>query len=113
MQLQGLATRWPDLPPAVAARKLLAEYDARSDRPWERDDLAEQRRFLVAESRALDHYGSSSFPPQYAKEQPEVLRKAIELWQLVRDDSPDSPAGKEAAQRIPELERKLNEHGGQ
>jgi len=112
MQLQGLATRWPDVPAAGAARKLLAEYDARPERPWEEDDLAEQRRFLVAEARALDRYGSSSFPPQYAKERPAVLAKAIELWQQVRDDRPDSPAGKEAAQRIPELERKLGEGGG-
>ncbi len=109
MQLQGLATRWPDVPAAAAARKLLAEYDARPDRFWEEDDLEEQRRFLVAEARALDRYGCSSFPAQYVKERPAVLRKAIELWQQVRDDRPDSPAGKEAAQRIPELERKLSE----
>jgi predicted esterase len=111
-QLQGLATRWPDVPAAAMARKLLAEYDVRSERPWEEDDLAEQRRFLVAEARALDRYGCSSFPPQYAKERSAVLGKAIELWQQVRDDLPDSPAGKEAAQRIPELERKLSEGGG-
>jgi pimeloyl-ACP methyl ester carboxylesterase len=108
MQLQGLSTRWPDVPAAAAARKLLAEYDGRTERPWEQEDVAEQRRFLIAQARALDRYGSGTLPPQYEKQRADMLRGALKLWQQVRDDAPDSPAGKEAAQRISELERRAS-----
>jgi len=103
MQLQGLSTRWADVPAAAAARKLLAEYDGRTDRPWEQEDIAEQRRFLIAQARAVDRYGSGPLPAQYEKQRADMIRGALKLWQQVLDDAPESPAGKEAAQRIGEL----------
>jgi poly(3-hydroxybutyrate) depolymerase len=109
MQLQGLSTRWADAAAAATARKLLAEYDSRTDRPWEQDDLAEQRRFLIAQARAVDRYGTGTLPPQYEKQRGDMIRGALELWQKVRDDAPDSPAGKEAAQRIGELQRRAGD----
>jgi hypothetical protein len=36
---------------------------------------------------------------------PDMAREAIELWKKVLADAPDSPAGREAAQRIPALEK--------
>jgi predicted esterase len=111
MQLQGVSTRWPDVPAAAAARELLVDFKGRTERPWEKDDLAEQRRFLMAEARALDRYGCASFPAQYAKERPAVLGKAIELWEQLRDDRPVSPEGQEAALRIPVLQRMLSDAG--
>ncbi len=108
MQLHGLSTRWPDVPAAAAARKLLAEYDSQTERSWEKDDIAEQRRFLIAQARALDRYGTGTLPPQYEKQRADMLRGALKLWQQVRDDAPDSPAGKEAAERIGELERRAS-----
>lgn len=111
MQLQGIATRWSDLPAAKAATKLLSEYDARDERPWEADDLAEQRKFLIATARGLDAYGSGELPQQYAAQRAGMLKTAVELWTQVRDDSPDSPAGKEAATRIPLLERLIEKAG--
>lgn len=104
MQLQGVVARWPDLPAADTARETLLEYDARQDRPWEIDDLAEQRRMLAAEARATDRYASGSLPQQYAAERGPMTSRALELWRQVLADSPDSPAGQEARERIPKLE---------
>lgn len=107
MQLSGISTRWNDLPAAAAATKILTEYDARDERPWEEDDLKEQRLYLVASARGLDAYGSGKLPQQYAAQRSGMLKTAIELWQQVQADSPDSPAGKEAANRIPKLQAML------
>jgi hypothetical protein len=108
MQLSGVATRWSDLPEAEAATKILTEYDSRDERPWEADDLKEQRLYLVASARGLDAYGSGKLPQQYAAQRSGMLKTAIELWQQVLADSPDSPAGKEAAIRIPKLQALLD-----
>jgi hypothetical protein len=108
MQVKGVHQRWPDLEAAKEAEKLLLDYDAKADKPWEADDLAEQRLFLAAQARALDRYASGPLDPQYAKMRPDMLRQAVKLWQQVLADSPDSPAGKEARKRIPELEKLLS-----
>src|SRR5262245_26898641 len=52
MQIKGIADRWPDVPATREAQKLLEEYDGRTERPWEADDVAEQRRFLIAKARS-------------------------------------------------------------
>lgn len=105
MQLQGIRVRWADLPAATAATKILVEYDARDARPWEADDLAEQRLYLIAGARALDAYASGDLPQQYLKQRGGMARAALEMWQQVLADQPDSAAGKEAQKRIPELEK--------
>ncbi|HWG44083.1 MAG TPA: hypothetical protein VN688_15000 [Gemmataceae bacterium] len=105
MQLQGCMQRWPDLPVGADAKKILLEYEARTERPWEADDLAEQRRFLLAQAHALDAYASGELPPQYAKERPEAARQAIRLWQQILSDGPDTAPGREAKKRIPALEK--------
>jgi pimeloyl-ACP methyl ester carboxylesterase len=105
MQLKGCLERWPDLPAAAEAKKILLEYEGKAEKPWEADDVAEQRRFLIAQARALDAYASGELPPPYAKMRPDMLRQAIELWQKVAGDGPDTPAGGEAKKRIAALEK--------
>jgi hypothetical protein len=105
MQLQGCMNRWPDLAAAAEAKKILLEYEGKTEKPWEADDIAEQRRFLIAKARGLDAYVSGDLPQVYAKEKPVLARQAIELWKQVAADGPDTPAGKEAKKRIPELEK--------
>jgi dipeptidyl aminopeptidase/acylaminoacyl peptidase len=111
MQLKGCHERWPDLEAGRAAEKILLEYQEKPERPWEADDVAEQRRFLVAQARALDRYVSVPLEAPYAKMRPGLARRAIALWERVERDSPDSPAGKEAKKRIPELRKLLPAEG--
>jgi predicted esterase len=105
MLAQGCMTRWSDTPSAEAAKALLEKYEAMKDKPWEADDLAEQRKFLVAEARSLDAYASGDLPTQYVKLRPDMAKKAVQLWKQVLADNPDSDAGREAKKRIPELEK--------
>ncbi len=104
MQLKGAMTRWPDTAAGAAARELLLAYDARADRPWEADDIEEQRTFLVAEARGLAAYAASDLPPQYAKERPSMAEAALDRWRLIAAEMPDTEAGREAAGRIAALE---------
>ena len=108
MLLSGLSARWPDAPAAAEALAILREYDARDERPWERDDLAEQRKFLLAQARSLDAYASGPLSEQYAPMRKQMLASALELWRQVAADTP-AAAKREAAKRIAELERQVGE----
>ncbi|MBY0525076.1 MAG: hypothetical protein K2R98_16850 [Gemmataceae bacterium] len=103
MQLQGCMTRWDGLPAAAEAKKLLLAYDARKDKPWEEEDIAEQRRFLIAQVRGLDAYASGPLPKEYAGQRVAMAKEAMTLWLAIFKDGPDTPAGAEAKKRIPEL----------
>ena len=105
MLLQGCMNRWPDLPSADEAKTVLLDYEGRKERPWEAEDVAEQRRFLIAQARALDAYASGDLPPQYAKERPGTAKQAMALWRKVLEDGADADACREAKKRIPELEK--------
>lgn len=107
MLLKGCMTRWPDLEHGQAAKKLLLEYEAKKDRPWEAEDIAEQRRFLIAEARSLGDYLLNGIPAQsqYAKQRPQMAKRVISLWEAIIQDDPDSSAAKEAKKLIPELKK--------
>jgi hypothetical protein len=109
MQLKGCLERWPDLPAAAEAKKILLDYEARQDRPWEADDIAEQRRFLLANARGLGDYAAGPLPQQYLKFRGDFARQALQLWELILQDSPNSPAGAEARKRIPELQKLVDQ----
>ena len=104
MQLQGLSTRWPDLPAAATARQILTDFDGRKARPWEADDIAEQRKFLIARPRArrLRHRHTSCAVRKATRRDGARASGALEQ---VLDDGPQTPAGQEAKRRIPELEK--------
>ena len=107
MQLQGVTNRWPDLPAATEAKQILLDYDSRPEKPWEADDIAEQRQFLIARARSIDAYGSGELPEQYEKQRPSMLKAAISLWGQVRADGQDKDATAEAQLRIPLLTKRL------
>lgn len=108
MLLSGLSTRWPDVPAAEEALAILHEYDARQERPWEEDDLAEQRTFLLAQARALDGYASGPLSEQYEPMRKQMLEAALELWQQIVADRPRGAASREGTQRIAELQKLLS-----
>ncbi|HVS34191.1 MAG TPA: hypothetical protein VMS17_01335 [Gemmataceae bacterium] len=103
--LKGCLERWPDLPAADEAKKILLDYDGRAEKPWEAEDVAEQRKFLIAQARALDAYASGDLPSQYIRMRPDMAKQARDLWQKVLDDGVDADACREAKKRIPELEK--------
>lgn len=105
MQLQGLMNRWPDLPEADTARRILTDYESKADKPWEADDIAEQRKFLIARARALDGYASGKLPDQYVKQRPDMAAAAIELWKAIVQDGVDAKAVTEGKRRIPALQK--------
>lgn len=107
MQLQGVMQRWPDLQVAEDAKAILLDYEGRPERPWEAEDIAEQRKFLIARARALSAYGSGDLPPQYVKQRKEMLEAAINLWMLVVQDGQDAQAVAEGEKRLPELKKRL------
>lgn len=107
MQLQGVMQRWPDLPVAEEAKQILSDYEARPERPWEADDINEQRKNLLARARGLSAYATGDLPPQYAKQRKDMLEAAINLWMLVVQDGQDAKAVAEAQKRLPDLEKRL------
>lgn len=111
MQLQGTMQRWPDLKAADDAKRILLEYEARQEKPWEEDDIEEQRRFLIARARALDAYASGELPPQYANQRKEMLEAAINLWTHVIQDGQDDKAVDDGQRRLPKLKALLMSDG--
>lgn len=103
MQLVGVSQRWGDTPAAAAANKTLDEYERRTERPWEADDISEQRRFLVAEARALTAYATGPLPGQYTAQRPNMVKGALERWQTVLMDQPTGALADEARKQIAAL----------
>ncbi len=111
MTLQGTMQRWPDLPEAEEAKKILLDYEAKAQHPWETDDIAEQRKFLIARARALSDYATGDLPEQYAKQRAAMLEAAINLWTMILEDGQDAKAVADGEKRLPELKQRLDKEG--
>ena len=109
MQLMGIRTRWPDLPEAQQALEVLTKFERDPDRDWEAEDIAEQRKALIARARTLDAYASGDLPTQYIKQRSDMLTAALELWKQVIADGQDQAAVAEAKRRVPLIEKRLQE----
>lgn len=106
MLVKGASDRWPDTDAGKAARKLLESYEAKKEKPWEADDIAELRKQFAAEARSLGDYALNGIPPgsQYEKQKPDMARRAAELWAALIGDAPNSELAKEGKKRLAELE---------
>ena len=107
MQLMGIRIRWNDLPESDKALAILQKLDAADDRPWEAEDVASQRRYLIAQARAVDAYAAGRLPKQYQKQKASMLNAAIRLWSQVVADGQDPDAVAEGTRRIPMLKSML------
>ena len=105
MLMKGISVRSPDLPEAKRATQALLQYDAQPDARWREDDVAEQRRFLIARGRGLDRYASGSLPKPYDAQRVGMARAALQLWEQVIADGQDQKAVAEANQRLPESKK--------
>ncbi|MDB5307365.1 MAG: alpha/beta hydrolase [Gemmataceae bacterium] len=105
MLVKGVSDRWPDTDAGKTARKLLEEYEGKTDRPWEAEDIAEQRTYLTAEARALGDYALNGVPAgsPYEKTRPAMADRAIELWSALVADAPDSDLAREGKKLIAQL----------
>jgi hypothetical protein len=108
MQLHAIQTRWFDLPQATEAKIILAEYQDAKDQSWAKQDVDEQRAFLIARAKGVDAYGSGDLPKQYEGQRKSMLQAAINLWKDVVQDGQDKTAVKEAKARIPKLQKLLD-----
>jgi len=108
MQLLGCSTRWADLPEGKQAREILAQFERSGDTSWEQQDIAEQRRHLIAHAKCLDAYASGPLPKRYEANRREMLVRSINLWQKVLHDGKDEAAVKLAKERLPLLRAHLS-----
>jgi hypothetical protein len=106
MLVKGVSERWPDTDTGKTARKLLEGYEAKKEKPWEAEDVAELRKQFTAEARALSDYTLNGIPAgsPYEKQRPDMAKQAIELWSALIGDAPDSELAKEGKKRVAELE---------
>jgi pimeloyl-ACP methyl ester carboxylesterase len=106
MFVKGVSDRWPDTDAGKTARKLLESYEAKKDKPWEAEDIAELRKQFTAEARAVGDYALNGIPAgsPYEKEKPAFAKRAIELWSALIGDAPNSPLAAEGKKRVAELQ---------
>jgi hypothetical protein len=110
MLVKGVSDRWPDTETGRAARKLLETYEAKKEKPWEAEDIAELRRQFTAEARALGDYALNGIPTgsPYEKERPAFAKQAIDRWSVMIADAPGSELAKEGKKKVTELEALAN-----
>lgn len=99
MQLKGVLDRWPDTAVGTKAKEVLLAEQEKPERPWEKDDLAEQRRFVGAQARALEAYAMGDLPAVYEKQRKAMLGRAVELYEQLGDA--------ESKKRIEAIRKKL------
>jgi predicted esterase len=109
MLLLGCAIRFDGTPAGDEARKLCFELDAKAEKPWDDEFNVHERRFSLAQARALDAYASGPLPAQYAKQRVDMLKKAITIYANLLKDGKDARAVEEARKRIPVLLPMLKE----
>ena len=106
MLVKGVPTRWPDTTTGKTALELLKSYEAKQEKPWEAEDIAELRKQFTAEARSLSDYTLNGIPKgsPYEKDRPAMAKQAIELWATLITDAPNSELAKEGKKRVGELE---------
>jgi predicted esterase len=107
MLYKGILARWPDLPAAATAKKVLLEAEANA-KAWEADDIAEQRLFLVSRARRLADYALGPLSQQYAAQREKMATAALQLWDMVVQDGQDAQAVADAKTIVPKLQEIAN-----
>lgn len=105
MLIKGVLDRWPDLTAAREAKAILEKNEQSADRDWELQDIAQQRKFLIARARGLSDYATGPLPQQYANQRADMARGAIKLWSMVIEDGQDKEAIADGQKRLVELQK--------
>jgi len=109
MMLLGCAIRWGDLPAGAEAAKLVKEYDAKTEKPWDEEHNDFERRNALGRARGLDAYASGPLAGEYAKQRPAMAKAALELYGRLLQDGKYAKGVEEAKKRIPEMEKLLKQ----
>jgi predicted esterase len=104
MQYKGIVERWPGLPAALAATKVLRAADEANPKTWEVEDIAEQRVLLVSGARRLSDYALGPLPQQYAPQRVKMAEAALQQWRLVIADGQDAQAVADSKAIVPKLQ---------
>jgi len=104
MLLKGILDRWPDLPEAAGAKKTLLAAEQANDQAWQADDIAEQRKFLIARARGLSEYALGPLPAQYVGQKRAMVAAASELWRQVIEDGQNKSAVAEGQKYLEKLQ---------
>jgi hypothetical protein len=105
MLVQGVMERFEGMPIAAEAKKMLLEYDAKKEKPWELKQINEQRRLILATAKALTNYASGDLPKVYEKERIPKAKEAIQLWELIAKDAAGTNIEAAAKERIAALQK--------
>jgi hypothetical protein len=109
-ELQAVADRWPGLPAAGTAQKLLAEFDASSPIPWKEIYRTERLEFRSVQAKLFDGTLSRQPPPGYPVPRINLLLIGISLWAEIHELAPaGSAASIEAANRLAALHREAGQ----
>jgi dienelactone hydrolase len=102
LQLEGLASRWPTTTPAAEATALLREYGQRAERPWEDVRAGERRRLVQLQAEGFDALAFDGRRP-VKDQRGRHARRAIALWQQVREATEDAELMAVADERVAAL----------
>jgi pimeloyl-ACP methyl ester carboxylesterase len=91
--LQGTAARWGKTAAGQQARRLLADVakDEEMLQRAGRQGAEDEIRFLSAQAKALERFG--------------LVSKAVEAWELLARNYPDTPVGQKAAAEVRRLRK--------
>jgi pimeloyl-ACP methyl ester carboxylesterase len=100
--LRGCVVRFDGLPAAAAALRIVAEYEARSEKPWDEERNNERRHFTYGKALGLTRYATSDLLRDPSQRRT-MAGEALQLWEALLKDEKYPRGVAEAKKRIPEL----------
>jgi pimeloyl-ACP methyl ester carboxylesterase len=104
VQLEWIKKRWPDLPEADEAGKLLEGLASQDEHAWRKGRDTELRDWLRVHAEVHDAYAHAKLDGRSGHTRFEAARVAIEHWQRLLELPEDADAKTEIQERIASLE---------
>jgi len=108
VQLEGLATRWPDTPAASKAAALLKEYEERSPKPWQHVRQEQQFNNIRLQAEGYQRLASDNHR-SLRNSRSQYAGLAIQFWKQLRSQATDPQLRSEADEQLAALEDVLAE----
>lgn len=104
VQLEWITRRWPDLPEADQAGKLLEGLAAEKEHAWRRERDAQLRDWLRAHAEAHEAYANAKLDGRSGHTRFEAARAAIGYWRRLAEASENEDERTAIRERIESLE---------